>query len=151
MPSKINVKTTKNSNKLRSRLKKTTSKRVTRNSKKYLSIKKRSYKKRRINKRRSAKKLYQQGGKFNDAEKTQIINKLKELGVTNDNTINNYIEKFDLSSQLFSGKHLDQLLQQLEFIPLTELDEWVYGLDNLEEQVETDVEDEDTEDSENSE
>ena len=150
MPINRFSKTKKSSNTFRQRLKNTNSKRRT-NKKR--TNKKRGTNKKRTNKHRVAKKLYQRGGKFNLAEEAQLRDKLKEKGVTDNEKIDSYIEKLGLSSQLFSGSSFEQeLIYQLDAVPLEKLDEWVNGMGVFEEDVKTDNENtENTDDTDDSE
>lgn len=114
--------------------------RKTRKSRKSL---KKSYKK---SYKKSLKKI--SGGNYNSEQKQQIHSKLSEFGFNN-NEIKDMLSKIDKTAQLF-GTHVERALEQLDIIHRRHEDnseeqkeavkEWVNELENMEEDVLTDVE-----------
>lgn len=106
---------------------------------------KKSYKKKHINKK--YKKRLQFGGLFNSNEKSYLQTKIKELfpDVT-DEEINIQIQKLDKVSQIFQGENgVEQFISQMETIPKNyeSLRQFVdETVNDFEEDVSTDVEDE---------
>lgn len=104
------------------------------------------YSKKNISKRRRySKKKYQKGGLFNPEESAQIKEKLIHIGFTDKNEINYIITNMGRMSQQFSGIYFEQLLHQMSTIDNPEeFKEWIERLQpDFEENVETDIEDED--------
>jgi hypothetical protein len=100
--------------------------------------------------RRYSKKAYQHGGLFNDNESEQLRTKLKEIGFTDDNEINNMITDMGrMSQQHTSPNHFEQLIEQMDTIHDTEeFKKWLKEIQEIfEDRVETDSEDNTDDDS----
>lgn len=123
---------------------------VNRRTKKYL--KKNMSKKRR----RNSKKVYQKGGLFNDNESEKLKTKLKDIGFTDDNEIDNILTGMQkMSQQHTTPENFEELLNQMNaFHDKEEFKEWLATIEPMfEDKVETDVEDnsDDSDDSDDEE
>ena len=153
------IKKTKRNLRLKNKRRVTKKNRVNKRTKKYLRknmSKKNMSRKNMSKKRRSSKKIYQRGGLFNDNESEKLRTKLREIGFTDDNEINNMITDMGRMSQQHSTpNHFDQLIEQMDtFHDKEEFKEWLKEIQEMfEDKVETDSEDnsddEDDSDDEN--
>ena len=142
------IKKTKRNLRLKNKRRVTKKNRVTKKhvvTKKYRINKrtKKYFKKNMSKKRRSSKKIYQRGGLFNENESEQIRTKLKEIGFTDDNEIENIIADMSSISQQIGGKYFEELIEQMNtFTDTEEFKEWLKNIKiNFEDKVETDSED----------
>lgn len=151
------IKKTKRNLRLKNKRRVTKKNRVT---KKYIVTKKnrinkrtkRHLRKNMSKKRRSSKKIYQRGGLFNDNESDQLRTKLRDIGFTDDNEIDNIIADMSSISQQIGGKYFEELINQMNTITDTEeFKEWLKSIKiNFEDKVETDSENDSDSDDDDS-
>jgi hypothetical protein len=79
-------------------------------------VKKHMSKKRRNTKRRNTKRRYsrQRGGLFNSRETDILKQKLKVIGFTDENEINNILGEMGTFSQRFSGVYIRDLTDEMD-------------------------------------
>ena len=94
---------------------------------------------------RYSKKNYHKGGAFNEQETNQLKEQLRRIGFVDGPEMDHVLREYGKLSQLFGGRNFDQTIAQVEAFGNNEKDEFIEWLDGLveelEDKMETDVED----------